>query len=108
MLEVVLALICIGIAIKAIQQVRRDPRFTRPVVIRHLAALLIYFTFAGLMGYVVVKAASWSTLSDLSPDARAAWLTIGFLLVLSISLFLLLRYLNRVFRRESGAGSKGK
>ena len=97
MFDVILALLVLSIGIKAIFQVRSDPRFTRKVILFYcivIATFLIYVTLGALL---LIYIPYWHHLTRniqifISISASIIWNIIG--------LVFLMKYLSKILKAE--------
>lgn len=98
MLEFLLVLVFLGIAVNAVRQVRRDPRFTPRVIRLHIAVLVVYFVYAGFGAYAIVRLSAHVHGSPVSDGAVTVWVAV-FLAWLGFGLWMLLRVVRWILDR---------
>jgi formate hydrogenlyase subunit 3/multisubunit Na+/H+ antiporter MnhD subunit len=95
MMEVGLALLMFSIALRAFQQVRRDPRFTRKVIVINVIVVLAYFLYGAIGGallFILARSGEHVRTDDLQILMHIA----AFLLWLAVGGIIMARYLKKV------------
>ncbi|MFQ5627468.1 MAG: hypothetical protein ACE5I1_01810 [bacterium] len=94
--SVVLSLLMISIFFSAMHRVRKDPRFTRTVIYKHIFAIALYFVFCTAGVLIAMQLGQTQAMSE----ARTAFLTAAMLLWIVLGCVILAKYTNGLLRKE--------
>lgn len=98
MFELTLAVICLAIAVRALRQVREDPRFIRSVILRQVMAIALYLLFMAISGFLLLRSGPWPWLNAMPPEVQSLLRVFAFLVIMVAGMVLLVRFLNRMLK----------